>query len=87
MLESAGRQYPGLTRFALVVAAFAIGAAGCGQQAAPAATRAPDVPYDPTPHHIVPEMLKLARVGPNDVVYGKAAPTRSAPASPGGSGS
>ena len=57
-------------RLALVVAAFAIGAAGCGeQQAAPGATRAPDVPYEPTPHPIVAEMLKLARVGGADVVY------------------
>ena len=53
---------------ALVVAAFAISAAGCDQPA-PAATRAPDVPYDPTPHHIVAEMLKLGRVVKNDVVY------------------
>jgi SAM-dependent methyltransferase len=54
---------------ALVVTAFAIGAAACDQEAAPAAVRAPDVPYDPTPHHIVEEMLKLARAGRNDVVY------------------
>ena len=54
---------------ALVVAAFAIGAAACDPEAAPAASRAPDVPYDPTPHHIVAEMLKLAHVGRNDVVY------------------
>ena len=57
---------PSRHRLALVVAAFAIGAAGCEQQAA---ARAPDVPYDPTPHHIVAEMLKLGRVGQNDVVY------------------
>ena len=43
-------------------------ALGCEPQAAPA-TRAPDVHYDPTPHHIVAEMLKLARVGKDDVVY------------------
>jgi ribosomal protein L11 methylase PrmA len=52
-----------------VVTAFAIGAAGCDPQTTPVATRAPDVPYDPTPHHIVAEMLKLGRVGQNDVVY------------------
>ncbi len=28
-----------------------------------------DVPYVPTPHHVVREMLKLARVGEGDVVY------------------
>ena len=54
---------------AFVVTAFAISVAGCEQQTAPAATRAPDVPYDPTPHHIVAEMLKLGRVGAGDVVY------------------
>ena len=42
-------------------------ALGCEQQAAPAT--ALDVHYDPTPHHIVAEMLKLARVGKDDVVY------------------
>ncbi|HUF82523.1 MAG TPA: class I SAM-dependent methyltransferase [Burkholderiales bacterium] len=52
-----------------VVTAFAIGVAGCDQQTTPAATRPPDVPYDPTPYHIVAEMLKLGRVGQNDVVY------------------
>jgi len=29
----------------------------------------PDVPFVPTPHDIVMEMLKLAEVGKNDVVY------------------
>ena len=29
----------------------------------------PDVPFVPTPHDIVMEMLKLAEVGPKDVVY------------------
>ena len=28
-----------------------------------------DVRYAPTPHHVVDAMLRLARVGPNDVVY------------------
>jgi precorrin-6B methylase 2 len=54
---------------AFLVTAFAISVAGCEQQTAPAATRAPDVPYDPTPHQIVAEMLKLGRVGAGDVVY------------------
>jgi len=31
--------------------------------------RAPDVPYVPTPYEVVEEMLKMAKVGPEDVVY------------------
>lgn len=31
--------------------------------------RPPDVPYVPTPYEVVREMLKIARVGPNDIVY------------------
>jgi precorrin-6B methylase 2 len=51
--------------------AIAVAAGGCERPAAPGqlATRAPDVPYEPTPHHVVAEMLKLAQVGANDVVY------------------
>ncbi len=58
---------------AVVACAVAIAAAagGCGQPAAPgqSATRAPDVHYEPTPHHVVTEMLELAQVGASDVVY------------------
>lgn len=54
---------------ALLVAALAIGAAGCDQPTAQQPSRAPDVRYDPTPHPIVAEMLKLGRVGASDVVY------------------
>ena len=45
--------------------------ASYAQPAAPAAssTRVPDVPYEPTPHGVVAEMLRLAPVGANDVVY------------------
>lgn len=32
-------------------------------------TRAPDVPYEPSPHHVVKAMLELAEVGPHDVVF------------------
>ncbi len=56
----------------VLVSAIAIAAAnGCEQPPAPeqAALRAPDVPYEPTPHSVVTEMLKLAQVGANDVVY------------------
>ena len=31
--------------------------------------RPPDVPYVPTPYEVVQEMLKVARVGPKDIVY------------------
>ena len=31
--------------------------------------RAPDVPYDPTPHNVVAQMLQLAQVRNGDVVY------------------
>jgi SAM-dependent methyltransferase len=37
--------------------------------AAQAPAREPDVPYEPTPHMVVTEMLHLARVGRRDVVY------------------
>lgn len=50
---------------------IAIAVAGCEQAAAPgeAPARAPDVPYEPTPHHVVAQMLKLAQVDANDIVY------------------
>ena len=58
---------------AIAASAFAIAAAAAGCEQAPAtgqaASRAPDVAYEPTPHHVVTEMLKLAQVGANDVVY------------------
>ncbi len=58
---------------AIVAGALAIACAagGCEQWPAtgPAAGRAPDVRYEPSPHHVVTEMLKLAQVGAGDVVY------------------
>jgi SAM-dependent methyltransferase len=42
-----------------------VAAASAGAQPA----RVPDVPYEPTPHHVVAEMMLLARVGASDVVY------------------
>lgn len=53
----------------IVVFALVFGAAACDQPTAQQPSRAPDVRYDPTPHHVVAEMLKLARVTANDVVY------------------
>lgn len=43
-------------------------AAGCGGSV-PAATRSPDVRYEPTPAPVVQTMVDLARVGATDVVY------------------
>jgi SAM-dependent methyltransferase len=53
---------------ALVSAVAAVGAPLCADQAA-APSREPDVIYLPTPHEAVAAMLKLANVGPGDVVY------------------
>ena len=39
------------------------------QQAAQAPLRSPDVIFVPTPQEVVDAMLKLAKVGPNDIVY------------------
>lgn len=44
-------------------------AAGWGQLSQSADLRTPDVPYEPTPQHVVTAMLELATVGPSDVVY------------------
>jgi SAM-dependent methyltransferase len=58
---------------ALLVGALALAAAvgGCDRSTpvGQAATRPPDVRYEPTPHHVVADMLKLARVDAKDVVY------------------
>jgi SAM-dependent methyltransferase len=34
-----------------------------------ASLRAPDVPYEPSPEHVVAEIVRLARLKPGDVVY------------------
>lgn len=49
--------------------AIAAAAAGCEQLSQTSGMREPDVPYEPTPQHVVAEMLTLANVGANDVVY------------------
>ncbi len=57
---------------ALSIAAFAAAAAtaGCERPAAEQApSRAPDVRFEPTPHGAVAEMMRLAKVGPEDTVY------------------
>src|SRR5687767_2220420 len=54
----------------LLFAIFAAAAApSAAQQAPPAQLRSPDVIFVPTPQEVVDAMLKLAKVGPNDVVY------------------
>ena len=40
-----------------------------GQQATQAPLRTPDVIFVPTPHEVVAAMLKVAKVGKNDIVY------------------
>jgi predicted O-methyltransferase YrrM len=45
------------------------GSTAAMQTAQAPALRTPDVIYVPTPHEVVEGMLKLAKVGPNDVVY------------------
>ena len=37
--------------------------------AAPAPLRAPDVPYEPSPEHVVAEIVRLAGLVPGDVLY------------------
>lgn len=55
---------------AAVLAAAVFTTPGCSQPVAPApAARAPDVPYEPSPPHVVRAMLELAGVGRGDVVY------------------
>ncbi len=51
-----------LASLALVASCVLAGCAGTG-------LRAPDIHYDPTPDNIVAQMMALAKVGPNDVVY------------------
>lgn len=63
-----------LCPFLALLLALAAGCAapGAGEPAAQAATatlREPDVRYEPTPQRVVRQMLRLAEVGPGDVVY------------------
>ena len=54
-----------VSSFALIATLVATAAA----QQAPAPLRSPDVIFVPTPQEVVEAMLKLAKVGANDVVY------------------
>lgn len=62
-----------MTRLLSIAAALAFSACtnpGIAQvPVAPVPQRAPDVVFVPTPHDVVDEMLAVARVGPNDVLY------------------
>ena len=59
-----------LTRLLLFCAALATFAlAGCGASEPVQGIRAPDVIYDPTPHNVVADMLRLANVHAGDLVY------------------
>lgn len=58
----------------LVLGALALGVLAPGGDAGrafaqAAASRAPDVPYEPTPDNVVAQMLRLAQVREGDVVY------------------
>jgi protein-L-isoaspartate O-methyltransferase len=63
-----------IARAAAGLALLAALAPGCAapdsaERAAPQTLGAPDVRYEPTPHAVVRQMLRLAEVGPGDVVY------------------
>jgi SAM-dependent methyltransferase len=54
-------------RFLAVVSAFALLVLGCTRE--PSASRAPDVPYEPSPQDVVRAMLDLGQVDSDDLVY------------------
>jgi precorrin-6B methylase 2 len=54
---------------ALALCALAAGGDAGRVYAQGAAPRAPDVPYEPTPHKVVAQMLQLAQVRDGDLVY------------------
>jgi SAM-dependent methyltransferase len=57
--------------FLALLLALALPACAAPEAGEPAAgpLRAPDVRYEPTPQRVVRQMLRLAEVGPGDVVY------------------
>jgi tRNA/tmRNA/rRNA uracil-C5-methylase (TrmA/RlmC/RlmD family) len=58
-----------LRTLVLLFAVIAAMVAPSSAQQAPAPLRSPDVIFVPTPQEVVDAMLKLAKVGANDVVY------------------
>lgn len=67
IVKTATRRWVVIVTGALAIA-FAAGGELDGALAQPA-IRTPDVHFEPTPQHVVEEMVRLARVGPDDVVY------------------
>jgi len=67
-MKTATRRWVVIVTGALAIA-FAAGGGEFNGALAQPAIRTPDVHFEPTPQHVVEEMVKLARVGPNDVVY------------------
>jgi ribosomal protein L11 methylase PrmA len=53
----------------MLISIVGVHAAGAQTAQAQAPLREPDVVYVPTPPEVVEAMLKVAKVGPNDVVY------------------
>jgi precorrin-6B methylase 2 len=51
------------------MAAVGLGLIACAAAYAQQSSRTPDVIYVPTPQPVVDAMLKVAKVGPNDVLY------------------
>jgi precorrin-6B methylase 2 len=58
-----------LRSLVLLLTMFAAAAAPAAGQQTTAPLRSPDVIFVPTPQEVVEAMLKMAKVGPNDVVY------------------
>ena len=64
------RNRSGLLAVSFAMIGFALGLAGCAATAdTPKVTQTLDAPYVPTADEVVAEMLRGAKVGPNDVVY------------------
>ena len=53
----------------LYAALLALALTGCGASEPTQGVRPPDVRYDPTPHNVVADMVRLAGVHAGDVVY------------------
>lgn len=62
-------RWPLLYLASLVLASCAPAGPGTSNCAEPPCLRKPDVHYEPTPRRVVRQMLQLAEVGPDDIVY------------------
>jgi SAM-dependent methyltransferase len=63
------KRWPLLALAGLVLASCAPTAPGASNCAEAPCLRKPDVHYEPTPDRVVRQMLQLAKVGPDDIVY------------------